>query len=248
MEGVKVGVSPTAPTASPRGRPRWTSPSDVHDSAGADACVKVVVPECAAPLRRRGHGHDGDRPRPGARAQLYFAGTDVETATEAEFAANILALRNTYGCDIIVDDLTFLEEGAFQDGPIAQAVNSVKASGALFFSSAGSSGRKFAGTSGTWEGDFLNSGTTIDPFCYWDPDCWQSWEGLPIHSFNGATGGTAANSNALTADADYGISLKWSDPSGRPATTTTSSSWIPRCRSCTTGPPATRGSRGSPSR
>jgi len=137
-------------------------------------------------------------------AKLYFA---TAADGDAAFAANILALKNTYGCDIIVDDVTYFNEGAFQDGLIAQAVNTVKNAGALFFSSAGNFGRKDAGTSGTWEGDFLNSGTTLEFFTG------SSWEGLPIHSFNGLTGGSAVVSNQLTADAPD-ITLKWSDPLG----------------------------------
>ena len=127
---------------------------------------------------------------------------------DAQFATNILALKNTYGCDIIVDDITYLNEGRFQDGVIAQAVNAVKAAGKLFFSSAGNSGRKDAGTSGTWEGDFLDSGTSIAIFTG------TAWQGLPIHSFNGLTGVSAANANPLTADAPSAITLKWSDPLG----------------------------------
>ena len=122
----------------------------------AGACVQVVS-------ARAGDGDEGTAMleivhdlAPGAK--LYFA-TAVDG--DASFAANILALKNTYGCDIIVDDITYFDEGAFQDGVIAQAVNTVTAAGALFFSSAGNSGRLNAGTSGTWEGDFLNSGTTI---------------------------------------------------------------------------------------
>ncbi len=67
-------------------------------------------------------------------AQLFFA-----TAFNgiASFADNIRTLRNTYGCDIIVDDVTYFNEGVFQDGPIAQAVNDVVASGALYFSVGG---------------------------------------------------------------------------------------------------------------
>ena len=53
-------------------------------------------------------------------AKLYFA---TAADSDASFAANILALRNTYGCDVIVDDVTYTNEGAFQDGMIAQAVN-----------------------------------------------------------------------------------------------------------------------------
>lgn len=142
-------------------------------------------------------------------AQLFFATAVTGSAT---FAANILALRNTHGCDIIVDDVTYLDEGAFQDGTIAQAVNAVKASGALFFSSAGNSGRMNAGTSGTWEGDFLDSGTTIPFFTGSD------WEGLPIHTFNGLTGGSAANSDQFTTplpgSGSQATTLQWSDPLG----------------------------------
>jgi hypothetical protein len=173
----------------------------------AGACVQVLSGQA-------GSGDEGTAMleivhdlAPGAK--LYFA-TAVDG--EASFAANILALRNTYGCDIIVDDVTYFAEGAFQDGVIAQAVNSVTSGGALFFSSAGNSGRYDAGTSGTWEGDFLSSGTTIS---FFDGTAWQ---GLPVHTWNGATGGGAANANALAADAPYAISLKWSDPLGAAVT------------------------------
>jgi hypothetical protein len=132
-------------------------------------------------------------------AQLFFA-TAVNGA--ASFATNILTLRNTYDCDVIIDDVTYFAEGAFQDGPIAQAVNTVVASGALFFSSAANSGSKDKGTSGTWEGDFVNSGLTI-----------PAVGSVPIHSFNGLTGGSAATSDTLTANAPR-VSLKWSDPLG----------------------------------
>ena len=87
-------------------------------------------------------------------AQLYFATGD---GGDAAFASNILQLQNA-GCNIIVDDMLYNDEPPFQDGIIAQAVNSVTANGVLFFSSASNAGNKDAGTSGTWEGDFVNSG------------------------------------------------------------------------------------------
>jgi hypothetical protein len=135
-------------------------------------------------------------------AQLVFA---TAYGGVAAFASNILTLRNTYGCDIIVDDVTYLVEGAFQDGPIAQAVSAVKASGALYFSSAGNSGRLSAGTSGTWEGDFLDSGTAIPPI-----DAGYGGH-VPVHSF-----GSGQNSDQLTAVYGY-IVLGWSDPAGASA-------------------------------
>jgi hypothetical protein len=146
-------------------------------------------------------------------AKLYFA---TAMDGDAAFAANILALKNVYGCDIIVDDVTYLNEGAFQDGVIAQAVNTVKATGALYFSSAGNSGRKDAGTSGTWEGDFVNSGCGLTvgglPFPY---------ENVPMHTFNGATGCPAEGylAESLTSASAGGnlVTLKWSDPLGASA-------------------------------
>ena len=78
--------------------------------------------------------------------------------SSSQFATNIQNLRTTALCDIIVDDVSYFNEGAFQDGPIAQAVNAVTASGALYFSSAANSGHLTRGESGTFEGDFVDSG------------------------------------------------------------------------------------------
>ena len=66
----------------------------------------------------------------------------------ASFAANIVALQAA-GAKVIVDDVTYFNEGAFQDGPIARAVNQVTANGAIYFSSAANSGSLTFGTSGT---------------------------------------------------------------------------------------------------
>ena len=76
------------------------------------------------------------------------------------------------------------------------------ASGALYFSSAGNSGRLSAGTSGTWEGDYFQS-------------CW--FLGPPtsfVHSFDGQVCPVMPPSDQLTATAPFGITLKWSDPLG----------------------------------
>ena len=66
-------------------------------------------------------------------AQLYFSTADPSVSA---FAQNIRDLRAA-GCDIIVDDVFYFNESPFQDGPVAQAVNDVISSGALYFSSAG---------------------------------------------------------------------------------------------------------------
>lgn len=88
-------------------------------------------------------------------AALGFA---TANPSEAQFAQNILDLAAA-GCNVIVDDIIYLDESPFQDGPVAQAVNTVTAAGVLYFSSAGNEGNQTDGTSGTWEGDFNANGT-----------------------------------------------------------------------------------------
>ncbi len=90
------------------------------------------------------------------KAQLYFATADIG---EAGFADNIKALRSLYGCDIIIDDVEYLDEPPFQDGMVAQAVNSVIADGAMYFASAGNAGSVTKNTSGVYEGDFNDEGS-----------------------------------------------------------------------------------------
>lgn len=121
---------------------------------------------------------------------------------EADFANGILELANVAGADIIVDDVIYFGEPMFQDGIIAQAVETVKAQGVAYFSSAGNGGRNSwessgfisSGVSGAFGGlrhDFdpgagiddlqsvlLGTGTTIFAF-QWDE---------PYASVNGAPG------------------------------------------------------------
>lgn len=131
-------------------------------------------------------------------AKLLFA---TGGPTQAQFAANIRSLRYDYHCDIIVDDISYYSESAFQDDTIALAVNDVTANGAMYFSSAANSGNLTSGTSGTWEGDFTPGQTAAGLL---DGDG-------TLHNF-----GTAANpmySDTLKAASSY-ITLKWSDPIG----------------------------------
>ena len=72
---------------------------------------------------------------PGARIAVAAAGTSLE------FIARVNDLVNTFGADIIVDDLGFSFEPYFEDGLLAQAVAGVKDQ-VVFVSSAGNAARK----------------------------------------------------------------------------------------------------------
>jgi hypothetical protein len=122
---------------------------------------------------------------------LYFATAD---GGPAAFASNIKALRSA-GCDIIVDDVGYLNESPFQDDIISQAVNKVTDNGALYFSSAGNAGNKQSNHSGTWEGDFSTGGNYSGGGTY--------------HSFGSVTYNTVT-----TARQNSYAALFWSDALG----------------------------------
>ena len=129
-------------------------------------------------------------------AALGFATADP---SQAQFATNIIGLQAA-GCSIIVDDISYLAEGAFQDDTVSAAVNTVTAAGALYFSSAANSGNKTQASSGTFEGDFVASAAAV-------PAAILTAEGGPVvlHSFG------ALPYTTLTAATSV-VSLKWSDP------------------------------------
>lgn len=124
--------------------------------------------------------------------QLFFAsafnGPD-------SFADNIRLLRNTYHCDVIVDDVSYSDEFPFQDGVIARAVNDVTADGAIYFSSSGNGGNLTNGNSSTWEGDFV-AGAPNGPYI--------------LHNFG------PASFNRLLVTTGV-VDLFWSDPIGASA-------------------------------
>ncbi|HET6980347.1 MAG TPA: S8 family serine peptidase [Pyrinomonadaceae bacterium] len=144
-------------------------------------------------------------------AQLFFATANTGITV---FAQNIRDLR-TAGCDIIVDDVFYFVETPFQDGQTApsntnggvvtQAVNDVTAAGAMYFSSAGNSGNLTQGTSGVWEGDFVDGGAAAAPLPSPTP-------ASRLHNFGGQ------NFNVLNvANTAAPVSLYWSDPLGASA-------------------------------
>src|SRR5262249_27670196 len=141
-------------------------------------------------------------------AQLYFA---TGYGTIAQFAQNIRDLRSA-GCDIIVDAVSYGVESPFQDGQgagvvsttngglLIQAVKDVTAAGALYFSGTGDNGNLNDGTSGVWEGDFVDVGPTAVPLP----------AGGTLHAFSGSQ----LFDTATSSDSIHDLNLFWSDPLG----------------------------------
>ncbi|MFJ6675865.1 S8 family serine peptidase [Actinosynnema sp. NPDC091369] len=119
---------------------------------------------------------------------------------DASFADNIRALRFQLGCDVIVDDILYFNESPFQDGVIAQAVDAVTADGALFFSSAGNEGNVADGTSGHWEGQFVDSGVGVGKFAG------------TAHDFNPSPDAKQVFNPLSDSSVNVPVTLFWSDP------------------------------------
>jgi hypothetical protein len=121
--------------------------------------------------------------------------------SEASFADNIIALQQA-GCKVVADDVTYSDEGAFQDTIVAQAVNQVVAAGSSYFSSAGNSGSVLNGNSQVWQGDFKNGGPVSGVI-----GAFEGGQGS-FHDF-----GTGQLFDQYLAPSGVAI-LQWSDPYG----------------------------------
>ncbi len=140
--------------------------SDGVDSLDVSVATGDLPPDVDVLTGQEGEGDEGTAMLEiihdlAPSAKLGFASAFI---SEESFADNILALRTTAHCDIIVDDVLYFHEDPFQDGLIAQSVNAVTADGAYYFSSAGNEGNTLDGTAGNYEADFVDSGRGIGKF------------------------------------------------------------------------------------
>lgn len=92
---------------------------------GAEGTAMLEIVHDIAPLARLGFcpafGPDGQQ---GLARSIQWLANDA---------------FNGRGCDVIVDDVAYLTEPYFEDGPVAQAVDAAADDGVLYFSSAGNS-------------------------------------------------------------------------------------------------------------
>ena len=134
-------------------------------------------------------------------ASLYFA---TASGGAANMANNIQRLADA-GCTIILDDVSYLAEGVFQESSIARKVNQIAAQGVFYFSSAGNEGNKAANRSSVWVGDYKESTQSIASL----PG------GSKIHQF-ALSGNDVIYYNSLLATDNSGFHrLMWSDPLGK---------------------------------
>ncbi|MEP7265559.1 MAG: S8 family serine peptidase, partial [Bacteroidota bacterium] len=104
-----------------------------------------------------------------------------------DFAQGIREMKQA-GCDVIVDDITYITEPFFQDGAVAQAVDEVAGQGVSYFSAAGNYGSK------SYEGFF-------------NPVPAPSGIAGSAHDF----GGGDVFQNIGLVPGNYTIVLQWSD-------------------------------------
>ena len=134
-------------------------------------------------------------------AELYFA---TGVGGQAQVAANIEALCEA-GADIIVDDVGYFLEAAFQDDLFAQGVNAATADGCFYFTAGGNDGNLNDGTSGVWEGDY-DAGSPLIV------------EGETVGVRHDFGGGMEANPLNGAGFFSFGFSgvivLQWADPLG----------------------------------
>lgn len=111
----------------------------------------------------------------------------------ASFAQGIVNLANVAGADVIVDDIIYLNEPMFQDGIIAQAVDTVAQQGVAYYSSAGNNGAD------SYESTFENSGTA-------------GIRGGVFHDFDSGTAVDTLQSITVPGGTSVTFSFQWSEP------------------------------------
>ncbi|WIA13571.1 hypothetical protein OEZ85_007138 [Tetradesmus obliquus] len=123
-------------------------------------------------------------------AQLYFYSAYLG---EAAMAQGILQLA-AVGCNIIVDDVQYFAESEYSPGPIAQAVDMVKAQGVAYFAAAGNS------NGGAWE---AAANWVVDQD-----------SGKVLHNFGTAENPTTSLQLSVPRelDTDFYYFLQWNEP------------------------------------
>jgi hypothetical protein len=140
---------------------------------------------------------------------------------EADFANGITALAAA-GAKVIADDVGYFDEPFYQDGLIAQAIDTVAAQGVVYFSAAGNNGRL------SYENPAPPNGTTKPSFATKATSGPNAGELLLNFDSTGATNTTSLSVTIppLVPGQFLGIVVEWDQPyvTGSPASPGTTSS------------------------
>jgi len=132
---------------------------------------------------------------PGAEIYFYAAGN-----SRANMASAITALQQA-GCQVIVDDIFFLNEPFYQAGDrISAAIDAAVAHGATYFTAAGNEGREF------YESSFAPIAATL-PI-----GTGGSTKNVTAHNFGTAANPSAFEALTLPVGAKIFIDLQWDQP------------------------------------
>jgi Calx-beta domain/Subtilase family len=138
-------------------------------------------------------------------AALAFATADTGIYGMAD---NIRALRNA-GAKVIADDVTYLAEPMFQEGPIDVAVDDVTSSGVSYFSSAGNNNLVVGGHNvGSYESPaYRPTSCPAELDAITSPDTYAD-----CHNFDPGAGIDSGADYTLAANGYLNIDLQWAEP------------------------------------
>ena len=141
---------------------------------------------------------------PGAR--LAFATADNG---ELDLASQIETMRTVNHATVLVDDVSYLDEPFFQDGPLANAVNAASAAGVPYFSAAGNANVIVGGANvSSYEASAFRA--TSCPVL--------DEPAVSCHDFD-PTGGTSNTDQiTLAPGGGFGLDLQWAQPQGAVST------------------------------
>ena len=134
-------------------------------------------------------------------ASLLFATAD---GGQANFANNIIVLKNS-GAKVIVDDAIYFFEPMFQDGIIAQAVDSVVAAGVAYFSAAGNDARNAYSSA-------FRPGVVFGPGAFPSAGNAPHFFGGTAHDFDPGPGTDVFQRITLPNGAGFIMSFQWDSP------------------------------------
>jgi hypothetical protein len=119
----------------------------------------------------------------------------------ADFAQGIVDLANA-GANVIGDDVAYFAEPMFQDGIIAQAVDTVKNQGVAYFSAALNSARR------SYQSPFVSSGEHL----YVQDSSGNTTDAGVMHDFDPGPGVSYEQSITIPDGSTLSLSLQWDQP------------------------------------